>query len=811
MDAIGKHVLAKLEIAIRQKFGDDVNNFATHEDNGNYTVVMDIGEDAHVNCLIRPAYETMVLRSESTPKGVEVQELEEIGSGLTEKIEGSRMTAYDGTLAIQKAVSYADTPVADAERIIYNVVMEFIQVLIANRGMLSGREKGERVTDEPYTGTDEEDIFGFDDISEDEIQRLIEEKKSAENPADGLNHDEPEANIESTEEASPETATSEPSDEKEEVPRKAQQDRGRKKKNRKNRDRHKNNSPFMESMAAAVSGPLSPETEVPTGQEEDQTKNDPPEEEQGAYTGNTEAPDESKDLGSDTEKETGVPEDSFVDEALLDGLLKGFEEDDPIRPPATTEDIVSKSEEAPRVVQKDILDPGDDYHGSDPYGLVRGTREYKDTARELIGKLHDLLAGLYTPMYQTVTEIYERNEQLEKNERNIQIKMDALSDRQRDVDESESQVLASQQALLQERRKFSEYRESVRAIISDYDVQVHLVKEQDDEIKLLKHDLAQQTQEAERYRAKANELMEARETVRDPKEENQSALLAENKGMLAQIKALNEKVDNYHQIITVFKRCHKNWKERETEYQQRETNYQRREVEYQDQLKDARSATKTAKEKVDQLSRQLDVIRKQNDSLQGKLDEQAGDWKKRAEDAETRVQDWKKRAEDAETRALDWKEQAVDAKAKIRNLEQELKESREKADAMEQRIQEADEMATKAPEEMDVTKCASDIIDALSGIGIQAEPVPGAAEMMLEAKYKGHTIAVNVALSMLYVSKEVRKPARYSKKIDDLNKLDIRSSYNAGEKDITCRSAFRKPGDVADQVQEIMDNMKEFS
>ena len=71
MDAIGKHVLAKLEIAIRQKFGDDVNNFATHEDNGNYTVVMDIGEDAHVNCLIRPAYETMVLRSESKPKGVD--------------------------------------------------------------------------------------------------------------------------------------------------------------------------------------------------------------------------------------------------------------------------------------------------------------------------------------------------------------------------------------------------------------------------------------------------------------------------------------------------------------------------------------------------------------------------------------------------------------------------------------------------------------------------------------------------------------------------------------------------------------------
>lgn len=687
--------LKKLEVAVHQKFPVEVQNYEFRSEmDGNYTVRMDIGEAAHVNCSVRSEFGNMILRSESQPAGVDEETLEEIGNDLVTKIGNARMTSYDGILAVMKAVSFGKEKPQNVERKIFNEIMSFIQIIVRNQGALAGENESGVEFEQEFVDEAAEDPFGFDKITDEDLQAMRTEKESADTHQ--MSEDNPEEGKEDTERGK-EIAMEKPEE----------------------KQRKTNVSDVMD--AEQVVSPTLP--------------------------------------GKDEKTEN---------ELLLDGLLHDFES----QQNGSDTTVPNLSQEENKVSDNDPLMLEDTYRGNDPYGLIQKTREYQETAREALEQIHDILAGLYPSMYQFAVNLYDRNDQLAQNERNIQIKLDSVGSRQHEIDLAEAELLAGQQSLLQERTKFNEYKESVRSVLSDYDVKCHLIKEQEDEIKLLKYDLSEQKKAVERYRTQI--AQRANTGAAEQSGEDASGLLTENLTLKEQVTTLQGRVDQYRQIIETFRQCQEEWNRKEEGLKKQ-----------LEQKRDTSAETDALKQELVLANDQLKHANQRADELEDRL-----------RDAEKKEREQSLRADSSEQR--------------VKSLEDQVMEDRKKVDALESQVKEAENKLSVYEQESDTAHCATVIQQDLSSIGIQTSPVSGAAEMILEADYEGCSIAVNVELSMIYVSKEIRKPGRYTQQINDLNKLDIRTSYNLGNQEITCRSMYHKSGDVVSQVKDIMDAMKEF-
>ena len=699
MDAsIGKNVLSaleKLEVAVHQIFPVEVQNYEIRSEmDGNYIAMMDIGDAAHINCSVRGEFGNMILRSESQPAGVEEETLEEIGNDLITKMGNAKMTSYDGILAVMKAISFGKERPQNIERKIFNEVMSFIQTIVRNQGALAGENESGVEFEQGFDDEAAEDPFGFDEITDEDLQAMRTGKESTDTHQ--MSDNNPEKGKEDTE-------------------------RGK-------------------EMAMEKPDETQIKTEV---------------------AGTTDA----EQVGSATLQ---GKEEKTKNELLLDGLLHDFES----QQNGSDGALPKLSQVENKIDDNDPLEQEDTYRGNDPYGLIKKTREYQEAAREALDRIHDIFAGLYPSMYQFAVELYDRNDQLAQNERNIQIKLDSVGSRQHEIDLAEAELLASQQSLLQDRTKFNEYKESVRSILSDYDVKCHLIKEQEDEIKLLKYDLSEQKKAVERYRAQI--AQGANTGATEQSEENTSVLFNENEPLKEQVTTLQGRVDQYRQIIETFRQCQQEWNRKEADLKKQI-----------DQKRETAAESETAKQELEHVKEQLKRANQHADELEVQLRE-----------AEKKEREQSLRADSSEQR--------------VKTLEDQVMVNKGKVDALESQVKEAENKLSVYEQESDTASCATIIQQDLSSLGIQTSPVSGAAEMILEAEYEGCSIAVNVELSMIYVSKEIRKAGRYTRQVSDLNKLDIRTSYNVGEQEITCRSMYHKSGDVVSQVKDIMDAMKEF-
>lgn len=695
---VARHALARLEVAVRKKFKGDVTSYKKgNGTDGNYEADLDLGAAAHVNISIRTEYNTAIMRSDSTPKGLSGPGLEDLGTEIMQRIPESRMTSYDDTLSIMKAVSFDGMEDTDAERLIFNEAMGFIQALSMYQGRLAGGDASAPLREGEFTEAGELDPYGFDSITEDEIMEA---------EADALGED-------------------------------------------------------------PMQAPEALEEDIRKDTEEDIGK--APEDAEDKVSAEQVLPDSHQEDGTVPQ---AVP-NRTADEALLSELLDDFEKEE--AQPAHADGQAAGAQE----LAENLFAAEEEYHGSDQFGLIGKTKEYRDAAEEAVNKIREILSSLYQPMYSLAGEIYSRNDQLALSERNIQLKLDALGSRQKELDDNEAEFLARQQSLLQERTRFNEYKESVRNIINDYDVKTKLAKELEDEIKLLKYDLSEQKKTVEAYKAQIEQMSspegEAAETA-------QAALLKQsNENLKAQVTEMSGRIENYLNIIKTFRRCQSDWDTKEKEY-----------IRKLDEKTSKDKEALEAKKRADDASAEMDKLRRRAESLEAdarRLEEGKREAENRAEEAKRSLSEMEQKLHEAE-------EQARKADAQVLEIEKELKEKDEKA---------------KDPQaEMDIPGIANSIREDLAKIGVQASPVPGAAEMVLEADSQGCSIAVNVELFMLFVSKKIRKPSRYAHKVDELNKLDIRTTYMYGEQEMTCKSAYRDPGDVVMQIKDILDTMREF-
>lgn len=703
---IARRALAKLEIAVQRKFTDDISGFQiSDETEEGYTVDMKLGDAASINLSLRTSFHTMILRSDSEPKGLNGSELEELGTEIMQKIPDSRMTSYDGILTMMKAVSFSKMNAEDPERLIFNEAMGFIQTLVIYRGKLTGEKESKQASAQTFEDNEELDPFGFDSITDEDVEKSMEkENTDNEQPEDVSEQStDPELISENVEE---------------------------------NRDTADETDKGIQVEAEKPEETVDPVTPV-----------------------------------------TGITHtDRTEDEVLLSGLLDSFEAQDAPSYPASAVMGAPEGTETDAMFGQD-----DDYCGTDQFGLIGKTREFKESAEDALSKIKEILVALYQPMYSISAEIYERNDQLASSERNIQLKLDAIGNRQKELDRSEAEYLARQQSLLQERTKFNDYKESVRNIINDYEVKVHLVKEMEDEIKLLKYDLSEQRKTAAAYKAQIERITEGGETIDAAGMKQLDDLKKANNALKGKIAEMSELIERYHKTIETFKRCQSDWNEKEKEYEAQN----REAMGYVKELSDLRKKAE-------------------------KADERLEETEKKVKDLETACSEQRGLAEKAERKAKDAETKLDETLKLLAEAEEKSKHAEERASELEQALKDKDEELSEQKEENDISRCANIIKDGLQAIGITSNVVPGEGKMVLEAESENCSIAINVDLFMIYISKQVRKGNRFTKQVEDLNKLDIRTTYAVGEREITCKSAFKKSSDAAMQVKDILDSLKEM-
>ena len=462
----------------------------------------------------------------------------------------------------------------------------------------------------------------------------------------------------------------------------------------------------------------------------------------------------------------------------LNNMLQEFENEEPLDLPEVD---VQSLVEVPEVVDLskeelptniDILKTADTYHGSDQYGLIQGTRDYKDAAQKAIDQIHELLASLYAPVYKMSIELYGRNDELTINERNVQQTLDNLSARQKKMDEMEAQLLAQRQSILRDRANFNKYTDSVRNIIADYDVKCRTVSEQADELRILQYDLTKKTEQVDLLQRQLDAVM-GKDTEAVSKE-YANALIKANEKLQEYVSQLKDRLDKYYKIIDAFRDCQKSWDKKEAEYKK--------------------------------LLKTID----ENGALSEKAKEEIDQAKTRIAELEVAVAKQQQLAEKQSAIADEQRARADLAETKGEKLREEILEKEKIQDDLERRAKTAEAELANEQLKYDVTHTASIIKEQLAEIGADAEPVPGEGEMVLHADFNGCLIAVDAALSIIYINKTVKKPQKYGKLLDELNTQDIRTSYNISGKDIVCRSMFSKPEDVAVQVDKILTEMEQF-
>lgn len=695
-DAV-RQALTKLKKAVNQRFSGDVTDYHSRQDqDGNWSFEMDIGEAAHISCALHPSAGTLILRSESSPRGMDQQEIEDLGLDITEKT-GARMTTYDGVLAIMKAVSFADT--RDPQRLIFNESMAFIQSLALHKGRLLGEE--DAVGNPLINDNGEDDPFGFDDIGEEE---------ELEKPAGGAAED--------TEEEEEEDFFSDESDAED-----------------------------MEEGEPEVKVPEAP----PANEKEIQSL-----------------------LAS-------VGAESSQEKELLSGLLKDLENEAPLEDAGTDLDLDSLIP-VPDVIDVeagepeagvDVLNSVDTYHGSDQYELVARTREYKDAARRAMDQMHDILSSLYSPVYRLSIDLYKRDTQLAMNEQNIQQSMDALGARQRKMDQMEAQILQQQQALLQDRANFNQYKETVRDILNDYDIKCRIVDDQADELRELRYELSRKTEEAEQLRRQLDGVL-GKGQAASLTQEYADAILAANKklnGLLAQYK---ERLSKCYRIIDAFRALQKSWENKEAEYKALVGKLRGSSI-----LSDA---VKTEIKESEKRISELEVAVEKNRRLAEEQGAEADRQRARADLAEEKGEELKGRA----------------------------REERQKASEMEQRAKKAEEELARQVEESDMARCATTIREDMAYLGVDLKAVAGEGTMVMSGHMDGCEVVIDVEQRIIYIKKPAKKPQKYMKRIAALNERDIRTTWAAGEGEITCRAAYHKAAAAAPLAGDILDAMKEF-
>lgn len=696
-----KRALAKLDIAVKKKFQGEVKNYSSHRDkSNNYTLELDVGTAAHVSCMIRTENKMMIIRSESTPEGMSQQDLDELGNEIIEKI-GAKKTSYDGVLAIMKAVTFKNLQDEDAEKLIFNEIMAFIQNLIIYKNRLQGQpEDGE--TEGMFAGDEEEnDPFGFNSILTDEEG----------NPFDDTD------DSDTSKEDSPEENKSEENEkEGSDVPA-AEPEKVRK-------EPKSLNNPDIIQTLDTIAG-----------------KND---------------------------------EDKKLSEMLKDFKKEGPLDLDPVdikNLVPVTQVVDVAEQEIPDDV--DIFQTVDAFHGSDQYGLVERTREYKDAAQTALGQIHDILASLYSPVYKLSLDLYNRNDQLLLNERNVQQTLNNLSARQAQIDKQESQILEQQQALLRDRANFNQYRESIRDILNDYDIKCRIVNEQADELRKLRYSLSGQMGRADQLQRQLDAMMSGH-TEKSVSREYAEAILKANEKLQEQMEKLKGRLDQCYQIIDAFQACQENWNEREEEYKK---------LIYD--LGDSTILSDTAKEEI----------------------EKAQD---RIRELEVAVANQTQLAEQQSAQAQEQRSRADDLELNEKELKVKLQENEQKKEELEKRAKTAEKQLADEQLKYDVKQNAIKIRDQLKTIGVEVEAVPGEGEMIFQASLNGCQIVVNVGISVIYIDKELKKPQKYKTQVEALNKQDIKTSYTIGDKYINCRTMYTDADEVAVQVEEIIENMNSF-
>ena len=420
----------------------------------------------------------------------------------------------------------------------------------------------------------------------------------------------------------------------------------------------------------------------------------------------------------------------------------------------------------------DVLNTIDTYHGTDQYGLVKQTREYKTAAQNALDQIHELLSSLYTPIYRMSIELYGRSDQLSLNERNVQQIMDNLSVRQKKMDEMEAQILAQQEAILQDRANFNKYTDSVRGIIADYDIKCRTVNEQAEELRRIRDELSQKSGQVELLQRQLDAV--TGKGTEGVSREYANALVKANEELQRQVSLLKARMDKYYEIINTFRECQQIWVKKEAEYNK--------------------------------------IIRNinDNDSLSEKAKEEIRQAEARIAELEVAVATQQRLAEQQSALADEQRARADQAVTEEEKLRIKIIETEKINSELEQRAKTAETELANVQLENDVTHTASIIKEQLADIGVDVEPVPGEGEMILHADFYSCLIAIDVGLSIIYIKKAVKKPQKYSKLIDDLNTRDIMTSYSISVKDIACRSMFSKPEDVAVQIDKILSEMKQF-
>ena len=501
---------------------------------------------------------------------------------------------------------------------------------------------------------------------------------------------------------------------------------------------------------------------------------------------------DEKELGFDEEQEndadnskreasqnaTDIETENASDGAenrLLKDMLSELDEEEPIDLPQKPEEDaipVSPVDETAEKISEEVntVPRAGDFIEDDQHELVRRTREYKDMTQQAMDQICQIIANLYNPVYQFSLELCRKNSEIVAMERDLQQTVGPMRERQRLLEEAEAQLAIQQQALVRDRANMNSYMEGVHSTLQDYNNKCRTVNEQAEQIRQLNYRLTESQKMVAQLQALADGSI-------DGSASNQSvdSLLKANERQKRQIEQMTERLNKYSKVVDTFRECQQKWEKQEAEYKK-----------LIQSLKNSSSMSAAAKKEIEDANNRILELEAEVAKQQQIADEQS-------EAAD------KMRA------------RAVLAEDKERELEAKLTETTNKSNAMERRAKRAESDLASEQLKNDVSHNAKQLCDLFRNIGIELETVPGGSEMILQGCLNDCQVIIDVKVGVIYINKPAKKPSRFAKKIEQLNKQDIKTSYSIGEREISCRTIYASVNLAVMQANEIITEMAQFT
>lgn len=753
-EAIVEIVLKKLDVAIPKYFQglDDVQ--VSTQDDGVVVLTITAGP-ATITCTFLMESLMLRIRGEATPQGMSSEELDDLGDEIIKEIgNNSRKSCYDDNLTIMEIVLYKDMDEETACKTLYNRVMSFLKVFATFSPRLFGNPEEPKTetfggkTDMETTGNIEEDPFGFDAIDIADVKASHPEEQIGEkNITDARAKETNEDGLDA-----------------------------------------EGTSPVAEiNPDSAVTGPASqgePGTDTSSvmgaiiagmmGNEPSVREKQPPREKAPAR--NTRPrPAQAQPVVSPIGKEEATSPSASELKQLLDEMAN----DD------TSEDVLDISQvSTPETT--DILQSYDSYHGSDPHGLIQSTRDYKKQANEALQSIHDLLASLYLPIYQQSVLLYQREEKVADAERKVwQTKHDLESWRKR-LEETRSKLMQQQKDLLDEKARANKYLDSVQEQLDDYKVKCRTVQELE-----------------ERNQALSAEATRAQEIAAQATRRLDAVVSGESDGVISreyvallqntvnardeQVRQMVDKINRYKEAARLFQDAQAKWEADRSAYESR----------IQDLLSRPEESPRISQADVDQLNAMIAALRREKAEAAAKLQKQ----EKQYSEMQSQLAKAKEHVQDSDHLFREKEDENQHLRDRVFELQKEADEMRLRAEQAES------ELTLKKEEPLHDFSAVSEIFDSL---GIHLTPVVGENGSMVGASFDGCEIAVDLENTIIFVRKAIKKPTKYVRKVDDLNRTDIRMVYSLSDRDITCRAFYTKMEEIGRQTKEILSTMENF-